>query len=49
MNKLLLLWTYLFLAIPCQARVITVDDDGPADFSNIHASVRLGASGRYHE
>jgi len=26
-------------AIPCQARVITVDDDGPADFNNIQAAI----------
>jgi parallel beta-helix repeat protein len=30
---------FLVLAIPCAARVITVDDDGPADFNNIQAAI----------
>jgi parallel beta-helix repeat protein len=29
----------LLLAIPCQARIITVDDNGPADFNNIQAAI----------
>ena len=29
----------LFLAIPCQAGVIYVDDDGPADFNNIQEAI----------
>jgi hypothetical protein len=29
----------LFLAIPSQAEIITVDDDGPADFDNIQAAI----------
>jgi hypothetical protein len=29
----------LLLAVPCQGRTITVDDDGPADFSNIQAAI----------
>jgi hypothetical protein len=29
----------LFLCVPSQARIITVDDDGPADFNNIWAAV----------
>jgi len=29
----------LFLAIPCQAEIITVDDDDPADFNNIQAAI----------
>jgi predicted outer membrane repeat protein len=29
----------LFLFIPCQAGIITVDDDGPADFNNIQAAI----------
>ena len=29
----------LFLAISCQAGIITVDDDGPADFNNIQAAI----------
>ena len=35
----------LFLAIPCQARVITVDDDGPADFNNIQAAINDSNAG----
>ena len=29
----------LSAAIPCTARIITVDDDGPADFNNIQAAI----------
>lgn len=29
----------LLLAVPCQAKIITVDDDKPADFNNIQAAV----------
>lgn len=29
----------IVLAIPCQARLITVDDDGPADFNNIQDAI----------
>jgi len=29
----------LLLAIPCPARIITVDDDAPADFNNIQAAI----------
>ena len=29
----------LFLTLPCAARIITVDDDGPADFNNIQAAI----------
>jgi hypothetical protein len=39
MKKLILALTCLFLAIPCRARTITVDDDGPADFNNIQAAI----------
>jgi len=38
-RKLILALSCLLLAIPCQARVITVDDDGPADFNNIQAAI----------
>jgi len=31
--------TCLLLAVPCVARTITVDDDGPADFNNIQAAI----------
>jgi hypothetical protein len=27
------------LCVPCSARIITVDDDGPADFNNIQAAI----------
>ncbi len=39
MTKLIPAVICLFLAIPCQARIITVDDDGPADFNNIQAAI----------
>jgi parallel beta-helix repeat protein len=39
MRKLSLLFACLLLAIPCSARIITVDDDGPADFNNIQAAI----------
>jgi hypothetical protein len=45
MKRLTLLWTCLLLAIPCSAGVITVDDDGPADFSNIQAAVDAADNG----
>jgi hypothetical protein len=35
----------LLLAVPCGARIITVDDDGPADFNNIQAAINAGANG----
>ena len=39
MQLLLLLLTCLLIVTPCSARVITVDDDGPADFSTIQAAI----------
>jgi len=39
MNKLTSIFICLLLAITCQARIITVDDDGPADFNNIQAAI----------
>lgn len=35
MRKLMFLFACLLLAAPCPARIIYVDDDGPADFSLI--------------
>ena len=35
MKKLIFALSCLLLAIAAQARTITVDDDGPADFNNI--------------
>ncbi|MHC4365720.1 MAG: right-handed parallel beta-helix repeat-containing protein, partial [Planctomycetota bacterium] len=39
MRSLVFLWMCVFLAIPCEGRIITVDDDGPADFNNIQAAI----------
>jgi len=39
MKNLILLWICLLLAIPSQARTITVDDDGTAEFDNIQAAI----------
>ncbi|MBW8040720.1 MAG: hypothetical protein FVQ85_12050 [Planctomycetes bacterium] len=39
MNKLIFTFTCLVLAIPCQARIITVDNNTPADFNNIQAAI----------
>lgn len=39
MNKPILAFTCVLLASPCQARIITVDDDTPADFNNIQAGI----------
>jgi len=39
MKKPILGFAFLFLTIPCQARIITVDDNGPADFNNIQAAI----------
>jgi hypothetical protein len=38
-RKLVFCWICVFLAVPCGARIITVDDDGPADFNNIQAAI----------
>ena len=39
MKKTVAVFIWLLFAIPCQARIITVDDDGPADFNNIQAAI----------
>jgi hypothetical protein len=39
MKKAVLFFAVLLAATPCVARIITVDDDGPADFSNIQAAI----------
>lgn len=39
MKKLIFSLSFLFVVIPCQARIITVDDDGPAEFINIQAAI----------
>jgi len=45
MKKLTFLFACLLLAIPCSAEVITVDDDGPADFNKIQAAVDAAGNG----
>jgi parallel beta-helix repeat protein len=39
MRCLIIIIICLLATIPCSARIITVDDDGPADFSNIQAAI----------
>jgi len=38
-KKLVFGLALVFSVIPCQARIITVDDNGPADFNNIQAAI----------
>ncbi len=45
MKKLIFAFTSLLLVIPCQARIITVDDDGYADFNNIQAAINDSNNG----
>lgn len=45
MNRLLLLLTCLVWAVPCGARIITVDNNGPADFNNIQAAINDANNG----
>jgi len=39
MEKMVFSYLCLILAATCQARIITVDNDGPADFNNIQAAI----------
>jgi hypothetical protein len=39
MKKLIFIFACLFWAVPSQARIITIDDNGPADFNNIQAAI----------
>ncbi|MHC4500202.1 MAG: right-handed parallel beta-helix repeat-containing protein [Planctomycetota bacterium] len=39
MKKAVLILSWVLLAIQCHAEIITVDDDGPADFNNIQAAI----------
>jgi hypothetical protein len=39
MKKLIFVLAYLLVVVPCTARTITVDDNGPADFNNIQAAI----------
>jgi hypothetical protein len=45
MKKLFLFCACLLLAVPCQAEIITVDDDGPADFNNIQDAINYSWHG----
>jgi hypothetical protein len=38
-KKTIVAFICVLAAVPCQARVITVDDDGPADFESIQAAI----------
>jgi hypothetical protein len=39
MVKVIFVFTCLLSVVPCQARIITVDDDGFAEFNNIQAAI----------
>ena len=39
MKRVIFILACIFLALPCGAEIITVDDDGPADFNNIQAAI----------
>jgi hypothetical protein len=39
MKKTVAVFIWLLFAIQCQAKIITVDDNGPADFNNIQAAI----------
>lgn len=45
MQKLFLLCVCLLLAVPCEAEIIYVDDDGPADFNNIQDAINYSSDG----
>jgi len=45
MRCLIIILICLSAAIPCTARIITVDDDGPADFNNIQAAINAAVEG----
>jgi len=45
MKKLICALMCMSLAAPCNARTITVDDDGPADFNNIQAAINDANNG----
>jgi parallel beta-helix repeat protein len=57
MRTLTFVFACLVLVIPCQAEIITVDDDGPANFNNIqdainyswHGDTVIVNPGTYHE
>jgi hypothetical protein len=45
MRKAAFVFAGLFLAVCCQGRTITVDDDGPADYNNIQAAIDAAVDG----
>ena len=45
MRKLVVICAVALLANPCPAGVITVDDDGPADYNNIQAAINAAGNG----
>jgi parallel beta-helix repeat protein len=45
MKKLIFVFALVFSVIPCQARIITVDDNGPAEFTNIQAAINDANNG----
>jgi len=45
MKKLIFGLILLFTCLPCGADILTVDDDGPADFNNIQAALDYSSDG----
>lgn len=45
MKKLSFVLAYLLLAVPSGAGIITVDNDGPADFNKIQAAINAANEG----
>lgn len=45
MKKVIVLLAFLLVVIPCQAEIIYVDDDGPADFDNIQDAINYSWHG----
>jgi parallel beta-helix repeat protein len=45
MKKLIFAIASLFLTITCQAKIINVDDDGPADFNSIQLAINFATDG----
>jgi len=45
MKKVIVLLAFLLVVIPCQAEIIYVDDDGPADFNNIQDAINYSWHG----
>ena len=45
MKKTVPVLIWLLFALPCQSRIITVDDDGPDDFNNIQAAINDANNG----